>query len=124
MCGYCKAAITFIKYMPQVFLNYRRKSTVGWSIENIILDFTGGACSFAQQFLDSWADGKSMIDTSGGFNIVKFLLSVFAMFFDIIFLLQHYVFYRSAWDGQQEIQNIEGDSFEKQKSLEKQNAAD
>ena len=44
-CGYCKALITFVKYMPQVILNYRRKSTEGWSIANIMLDFTGGSFS-------------------------------------------------------------------------------
>ena len=45
MAGYCKAAITFIKYVPQVFLNWKRKSTVGWSLENVLLDFTGGMFS-------------------------------------------------------------------------------
>lgn len=43
--GYGKAAITFVKYLPQVYLNWKRKSTVGWSIENVILDFTGGSFS-------------------------------------------------------------------------------
>ena len=43
--GYCKALITFVKYCPQVYLNFRRKSTVGWSIINIMLDLTGGSCS-------------------------------------------------------------------------------
>merc|ERR1712137_1275278 len=32
--------ITLIKYCPQAYMNYRRKSTVGWSIGNILLDFT------------------------------------------------------------------------------------
>ena len=31
VAGYSKALITFTKYMPQVYLNYKRKSTVGWS---------------------------------------------------------------------------------------------
>ena len=43
--GYGKAVITFVKYLPQVYLNWKRKSTVGWSIENVILDFTGGSFS-------------------------------------------------------------------------------
>ena len=29
----------------QVYLNFRRKSTVGWSIGNVLLDFTGGSLS-------------------------------------------------------------------------------
>lgn len=35
--SYIKLYISFAKYVPQVRLNYRRKSTVGWSIENILL---------------------------------------------------------------------------------------
>jgi len=46
MMGYAKAAITFVKYLPQVYLNYKRKSTVAWSLENVLLDFTGGSLSF------------------------------------------------------------------------------
>ena len=29
-------------------MNFRRKSTVGWSIGNILLDFTGGSLSIIQ----------------------------------------------------------------------------
>ena len=45
--GYGKAVITFFKYMPQVYLNYSRKSTVGWSMANVLMDFGGGFFSFA-----------------------------------------------------------------------------
>ena len=41
-------------------MNYRRKSTVGWSIGNILLDFTGGSLSILQ---------VSFILTSFIFNI-------------------------------------------------------
>lgn len=98
-CGYCKAAITLIKYMPQVYLNFKRKSTVGWSLENVILDFGGGFFSFGQQIVDSVARGQPLFGdgSDSGFNIVKFLLSVLAMFFDLIFMFQHYVLYRDKW---------------------------
>ena len=36
-------------------------------------------------------------DSDAGFNIVKFLLSVIAMIFDLIFMFQHYVLYRDKW---------------------------
>ena len=74
--------------MPQVYLNWKRKSTVGWSLENVLLDFGGGFFSFAQQIVDSVARGKPLFGdgTDSGFNIVKFLLSVLAMFFDLIFM--------------------------------------
>jgi hypothetical protein len=31
--------------IPQAYINYQRKSTEGWSIENILLDLTGGVLS-------------------------------------------------------------------------------
>ncbi|CAD8063830.1 unnamed protein product [Paramecium sonneborni] len=88
--GYEKLFISFIKYVPQVYLNYKRKSTVGWSIFNILLDFMGGFLSFLQMLLDS-INGKSanLVDV----NIVKFILSWIAMGFDAIFMFQHYILY-------------------------------
>lgn len=53
-CSYIKLAITLIKYVPQAILNYRRKSTSGWSIGNILLDFTGGMLSMLQMILNSY----------------------------------------------------------------------
>ena len=93
--GYGKAVITFVKYLPQVYLNWKRKSTVGWSIENVILDFTGGSFSLLQEIMDSYTLGKKMF-SGDGFNIVKFMLSIMSMFFDIIFLIQRYVLYPEA----------------------------
>ncbi|KAI0230248.1 Cystinosin [Lamellibrachia satsuma] len=40
--SYIKLGITLIKYIPQAMMNFRRKSTEGWSIGNVLLDFTGG----------------------------------------------------------------------------------
>ena len=46
--------------------------------------------------------GKKLIDPKdAGFNIVKFLLSVIAMIFDLIFLFQHFVLYRDKWEYKQ-----------------------
>jgi cystinosin len=95
MFGYSKAVITFVKYLPQVYLNWSRKSTVGWSIGNVILDFTGGSFSLAQEIIDQYANGKPMF-SGDGFNIVKFMLSIMSMFFDMIFLFQRYVLYPDA----------------------------
>ena len=61
---------SIVKYLPQVYLNFRRKSTVralffcffcreavlirthtvqeGWNIWNVLLDFTGGVLSLMQ----------------------------------------------------------------------------
>jgi len=93
--GYGKAAISFIKYTPQAYLNWRRKSTVGWSITNILLDFTGGSLSFLQQFIDAYNyDDGSIIYG----NIPKLLLAVESVGFDILFMIQHYVLYTNRAD--------------------------
>lgn len=47
-----------MKYVPQAILNYRRKSTEGWSIENILLDFTGGSLSMLQMIIDGYNYGN------------------------------------------------------------------
>lgn len=35
--SYLKLVISFWKFVPQAWLNYKRKSTIGWSIHNILL---------------------------------------------------------------------------------------
>lgn len=89
--SYVKLFITVIKYMPQAYMNYKRKSTDGWSIGNILLDFTGGSLSIMQMFLKAYNydDWKSIFG-----NVTKFGLGFFSVLFDILFILQHYVFYR------------------------------
>ena len=51
--AYVKLAITLTKYVPQAVLNARRRSTEGWNIDNVVLDFTGGTLSLAQLLLDA-----------------------------------------------------------------------
>ena len=85
--------MTVVKYMPQVWINYTRQSTAGWSIEQILLDFSGGLLSLVQLVLDSSMQG----DWSGiAGNPVKLGLSVVSMAFDAIFVCQHYLLYRDA----------------------------
>ena len=91
--GYVKLLVTVVKYIPQVWINYQRKSTVGWSIEQILMDLTGGVLSLAQLIIDS----SLQADWSGVTgNPMKFGLGNVSIFFDVIFMLQHYVFYRAA----------------------------
>lgn len=49
--GIFKLVIILLKYIPQLYWNYVRKSTKGWSIWGVILDFSGGILSFSQMFL-------------------------------------------------------------------------
>ena len=96
--GWCKVFISLIKYIPQVISNYKRKSTIGWNIHNILLDFTGGAFSFGQNIVDTFRDEFSVTSEGQpkGLNIAKFALSFISMFFDIIFMTQHYILYKNS----------------------------
>ncbi|VDO99023.1 unnamed protein product [Heligmosomoides polygyrus] len=74
-------------------LNFRRKSTSGWSIGNVLLDFTGGCLDILQMCLQCW----NVSDWSAFFgNPVKFGLGLISILFDILFIVQHYVLYRHA----------------------------
>jgi cystinosin len=76
--------------MPQVLMNYRNGSTQGWSIAQILLDFVGGILSVLQLGIDSYLQG----DWSGlTGNPVKLALGNVSMFFDVIFIVQHYLLY-------------------------------
>ena len=82
--------MTIFKYIPQVAENYRRKSTIGWSIAQQLLDFTGGVGSLLQLVIDSSLQN----DWSGLIgNPLKFGLANISLAFDIIFILQHFVFF-------------------------------
>jgi len=86
--GYIKLVVTVIKYIPQVYINYKLKSTVGWAIGQIVLDFAGGILSISQLFIDA----SLQADWSGiTGNPVKFGLGNISMLFDVIFMVQHYV---------------------------------
>lgn len=84
--------MTVLKYIPQAVMNFRRKSTVGFSIGNILLDLLGGLANYGQMIVQS-IDQNSWVNFYG--NIGKTLLSLVTVFFDIIFVLQHYVLYPS-----------------------------
>ncbi|KAM0136769.1 hypothetical protein ACHAPC_001528 [Botrytis cinerea] len=89
--SYVKLVITTVKYMPQVLTNYRNRSTTGWSIGGILLDFAGGVLSILQLGIDSYLQG----DWSGVTgNPVKLMLGNVSIFFDVIFIVQHYILYK------------------------------
>lgn len=82
--SYIKLAITLVKYVPQVrrimftknydsftgahslkaFMNYKRKSTVGWSIGNVLLDLTGGVMSILQMMLIAYNTGTAHMSSA------------------------------------------------------------
>ena len=91
--SYVKVGITAVKYIPQVMLNYQRKSTAGWAIWNILLDFSGGSLSIIQLIGDSFAQDGSWTGVIG--NPAKLGLGLVSICFDVIFIVQHYVLYRN-----------------------------
>jgi len=93
--SYFKLYVSIAKYVPQAWLNYKRKSTVGWSITNILLDFGGGVLSLIQLLLDSGL-AQDWSGVTG--NPVKFGLSILSMLFDVLFIIQHFVLYRHSHD--------------------------
>ena len=92
--SWAKLFITTVKYVPQVVSNYRRRSTVGWSIGQILCDLSGGALSVLQLLIDSALQGDWKAGFSG--NPLKFWLGNISVFFDVIFIYQHYWLYRQA----------------------------
>jgi cystinosin len=83
-----------VKYVPQVVLNYRRKSTVGLNIKFVLLDLVGAIFSLLQLGMTAIQYGKYAVGTSS-FNLVKFSLAVVSIFFDLLFLLQHFLLYKA-----------------------------
>ena len=88
--AFVKLVLTGIKFIPQVIFNYQRKSTAGWSIDQIILGVIGGVASLVQLLIDSCLQ----LDWSGLIgNSVKFGLAIMTLLFDVVFLVQHYILY-------------------------------
>lgn len=91
--SYVKLVVSLVKYMPQLLTNYRNKSTHGWSIEQILLDFIGGILSLSQLGIDSYIQ-RDWSGVTG--NPVKLALGYTSMLFDTAFLVQHYFLYPGA----------------------------
>jgi len=106
-CSLAKVIITAVKYVPQAVHNCRRKSTIGWSICNVALDFTGGTFSFGQNFIQVANDGNwnHLFGNPG-----KLALSVLSIVFDILFFVQHFVLFRDRRDPALLQQRSEGGS--------------
>jgi len=85
--------MTLIKYTPQALLNAQRRSTQGWSINNVLLDLSGGLLSFAQVGLNAFARGDISVITG---NPAKLSISLLSIAFDVLFIMQHYVWYPSS----------------------------
>jgi cystinosin len=106
---YVKLVYTVFKYVPQVISNFRRKSTVGWSITQQLLDFTGGILSLAQLVIDS-----SLQEDWSGLtgNPLKFGLANISLVFDVVFILQHFVFFGPVEEQSESERGLDDDNHE------------
>ncbi|PRP86080.1 cystinosin precursor [Planoprotostelium fungivorum] len=88
--SYVKGFVTTVKYIPQAYMNYTRKSTKGWSILFSVLDLTGGVLSITQLMFDGWRkeDWEGVRS-----NPLKLFLGIITCLFDLIFIFQHYILY-------------------------------
>lgn len=93
----------------QAWLNYKRKSTKGWSIYNVICDTIGGILSLMQMLIIGYNYGKPKLINelliihlpllSGDFgaifgNFAKVGLALLTIAFDVFFMVQHYILYK------------------------------
>ncbi|KAF0691935.1 Aste57867_16931 [Aphanomyces stellatus] len=93
LLSYVKLGATLVKYIPQVYLNYDRKSTVGYSIWGILVDFLGSILSIGQLVMDGAVTDDWSAVTG---DPVKFGLGAVCIFFDLVFMVQHYILYPHA----------------------------
>ncbi|KAL1023084.1 hypothetical protein UPYG_G00036220 [Umbra pygmaea] len=89
--SYIKLGVTLVKYIPQAYMNYKRQCTEGWSIGNVLLDFTGGSFSLLQMFLQSYNNDEWKLIFG---DPTKAGLGLLSIFFDVVFIIQHYCLYR------------------------------
>ncbi|XP_054803196.1 cystinosin homolog [Prosopis cineraria] len=85
-----QVCMTAVKYLPQAIMNFKRKSTDGFSIGTIMLDFSGAILNYGQMVVQS-IDQGSWASFYG--NAGKMTLSLVCVFFDLIFICQRFVLY-------------------------------
>nr|XP_053650030.1 cystinosin-like isoform X1 [Cherax quadricarinatus] len=102
--SYIKLIITCIKYIPQLYENYRRQSTSGWNIWQVILDFIGGTFSLLQMFLlaGNYDDWRSVLA-----DPTKLGLGLLSIFFDTLFIIQHYCLYKNVDERKKSTTSLE-----------------
>ena len=76
-----KLVLSIMTYLPQLYLNYTRRSCVGFNLWNPILDCSGGVLSLLQLVLDS-VDMDNVRDGILG-NWAKLVLALLTLCFDV-----------------------------------------
>lgn len=86
--GITESWVCVVKYLYQIFLNYDKKSTVGYAIEGVWGDILGAVCSLLQFVINKVIDQQDI-------NWAKVLLAIISVVFDIVLLYQHYLVYKN-----------------------------
>ncbi len=92
-----KVCTTAVKYVPQILMHARTRSTAGFSSANARTDFCGGALSLAQQCLDAWLFRDASLITG---DLPKLGLSLLSMVYSTILIGQHIAYGREAAAGE------------------------
>lgn len=88
--SYIKVGSTPIKYAPQLYMNYQKKSTDGWSIYSSMMDCLGGLFSVLQMAVDAFNND----DWSGPLgNPGKLGLGIISLVMNSGFGIQHFFLY-------------------------------
>jgi cystinosin len=87
--SYTKIGVTFVKNIPQVLLNIKNKSTIGWSINQVLLDLLGGVLSTSQILFDGYTLGWSGVLG----DPIKLGLGLLSIIYDLIYVVQHFLLY-------------------------------
>eukprot|EP01134_Creolimax_fragrantissima_P000166 CFRG0166T1 len=86
-----KLVLTVVRYVPQIFFNYSRQSTAGFSVGTQLFDVLGGLASVLQMVLLA----VNSNDWSGFIgNPTKIGLALVSIVFDVILIVQHYHYMR------------------------------
>jgi len=93
--GNVKLIVTIVKYPPQIYYNYKRQSTAGWSITYSWLDSLGGIFSLLQM-IALYIQMQDWTIFSG--NFPKLGLGVLALLCNGILLFQHYALYSGKYE--------------------------
>jgi hypothetical protein len=75
-CGTTKACLSLLAYLPQMYNNYKNKSTFGFSHLGVYMDFGGGCLAIVQLFIDYYRDSANT-DFEKDLNYGKFFLNTF-----------------------------------------------
>merc|ERR1712198_647993 len=91
-CTSAPTGISLVKYAPQAYMNWRRKSTAGYSPVNMSLDFAGSTFLVLQ--LIFLAANRNDIYSMIG-NPAKFGVGFASWLFTGVFMVQNFILYRN-----------------------------